>query len=591
MQKKIFITYTILLFIGIVLTGLLTLSLVSTSYMNDVEKRLITNATLINKFIVEEIKDRGFDKLDYSKYAQEYGETGKTRVSFINSKGVVMGDTEIKKSDLYKIENHLERPEVQEALNGHIGVTQRKSYTTNNDYIYVAIPIMIDGRIEGVTRLAFLITEVNQLTNKLIQNNLIAVFCGLLVVTSLGYRYISTVTKPIQEITSTAQKIANGGFLNRVSIHSKDEIGALADTFNLMAEKLNITISEMRDQNTRLQSILTSMNEALIAVDRTNKIMLINPVAMKLFNISDENVYGKDILEIIRNQELLFQFKKILHNKSIEVNEITIHEPETKILRVHTNFIRLDMDPNRVIGIMSLIQDITEVRKLENIRSDFVANVSHELKTPLTSISGFIETLKAGAINNENVRNKFLDIIEIETDRITRLIDDLLSLSAIEYNKGSSKLEPIDIKETINQVSIMVENLVLQKAITYEVEIESAIPMINGNRDWFKQMLLNLIENAIKYTSDHGKVKVLVYRRYESIFIVVKDTGIGIPKEDIPRLFERFYRVDKARSRKVGGTGLGLAIVKHIVLSFKGDIRVNSELGKGSEFIVRFPIQ
>ncbi|TCO79288.1 two-component system histidine kinase PnpS [Marinisporobacter balticus] len=590
MQRKIFVTYTILIFLGIILTGLLTLKFVRTSYVENIENKLITNANLISKFIEKEIEEDPSSPIDFHKYAHEYAAEIDTRVTFINKDGMVIGDSEIAQDDLSKIENHLYRPEVQKALEGEIGKSERKSATVDIDYIYITVPIMNNDKIYGVTRLAFPLTEIKKLNYNLLQNALIAAFCGLLVTTILGYRFTNSVTKPVKEITRTAQKIANGNFNDKVYIKSHDEIGILANTFNIMAEKLNDTISEIRDKNTKLHSTLGSMKEALFAIDKEYKIILINPVAMSLFNIADENVYGKHVLEVIRNNKLHDVLEDILNNKHIGEREIIIDYPETKILKIYTNFIRLDMDPNRIIGVMAVMQDVTEMRKLENMRSEFVANVSHELKTPLTSISGFIETLKNGAMDNEKVRDRFLDIIDIETERLTRLIDDILTLSAIENDKNTIKREEIRINEMINEVNMMAEALAKGKQITYITELEADLPFIYGNRDWFKQMLLNLIENAIKYTPENGQIKVLIYKRYEHVFAVVKDTGIGIPKEDISRLFERFYRVDKARSRKVGGTGLGLAIVKHIVLSFGGEIKVNSKLGKGSEFIVRIPI-
>ncbi|WP_408625493.1 two-component system histidine kinase PnpS [Crassaminicella thermophila] len=583
-------TYTVLILLGIIFTGLLTLNFVRTSYIENIENKLITNANLINKFIEEKTSKMPFDNIDFSKYAHEYAKEINSRVTIISTDGIVMGDSEIALKDLPKIENHLYRPEVQKALKGKIGKSKRKSTTTNIEYVYIAVPITIENKIYGITRLAFPLTEIYKLNYKLLQNTFIAALCGLFVTIILGYRFVNKVTKPIQEITKAAKKIAHGKFNNKVYIKSDDEIGLLADTFNIMTEKLNDTISEIRDKNTKLQSTLASMNEALFAIDKSYKIMLINPVARSLFNIQDEDVYGKHILEVIRNNKLHDVLEDILENKNIGEREITIDYPETKILKIYTNFIRLDMDPNRIIGVMALIQDITEMRKLEKMRTEFVANVSHELKTPLTSISGFIETLKSGAIDNEKVRNRFLDIIDIETERLTRLIDDLLTLSSIENHKFATKKEEININEIINETNVMAEALAKQKQITYNTELESNLPSIYGNRDWFKQMILNLVENAIKYTQEQGQVKLFVYERYNNIFIVVKDNGIGIPKEDIPRLFERFYRVDKARSRKIGGTGLGLAIVKHIVLSFNGEIKVNSQLGKGSEFIVRIPI-
>ncbi len=588
MQKKIFITFTILLVVGIILAGLLTLSFVRTTYEENIENRLITNAQLINQFVTDQISESDFEKVDFSNYSKEYSRLINTRVSFIDVNGTVIGDSAV--SDLRSLENHLNRPEIQEALDGKIGINKRNSSTLNVNYLYIAVPLIVEDKMYGVTRVALPLYELNQLNYKLLQNYIVAALCGLVVSTILGYKYANSVTRPIIKITDTAKKIANGKLNDRVHINSSDEIGELADTFNFMAEKLDMTITEIHDKNTKLQSTLASMNEALFAVDKTYKIILINPVAMTLFNIEEENVYGKHILEVVRNNKLHNLFKDILENNNLGETEVTIDYPVVKTLRVFTNFIRLEMDPNRIIGVMALIQDITEVRRLENMRSDFVANVSHELKTPLTSITGFIETLKNGSIENEMVRNRFLDIIEIETERLTRLIDDLLSLSAIESNSIFSKRDTIETHEILSEVGVIVEGLIEQKRMEFIVEIESSLPNIKGNKDWFKQMLLNLVENALKYTPEEGTVKVLVYKRYDNIFISVKDKGIGIPKEDIPRLFERFYRVDKARSRKVGGTGLGLAIVKHIVISFKGEIKVNSEVGKGSEFIVRIPI-
>ncbi len=591
MQKKILAVYIVLLFMGIILTGFLTLNFVRTSHLKNIEENLISNAKLISTYIEEKSAENSFQSINFSKYAQKYKKQIQSRVTFVDKNGIVLGDSEVDSENLSEVENHKYRAEVQKALEGKIGIAKRSSTVTEMDYIYVAVPIWLDNQIYGVTRLAFPLAEMQKLSCQLFQNVWIAAMCGLLVITVLGYRYIDNVIKPIQEITKVAQKFANGSFNQRVYIRSNDELSVLGDTFNMMAEKLNETISNLQDKNTKLQSILASMNEGLFAVDHSYKIILINSEALSLFHIEDQDVYGKHILEVVRNNPLHDILKDILGNKNIGQTEITIDYPEKKVLRIYTNDIRLDADPNRIIGVMALIQDITEMRKLETMRTEFVANVSHELKTPLTSISGFIETLKNGAIDDEKVRGRFLDIIEIETERLFRLIEDLLSLSDIEHNRYHGKKDKIIISEAVKEANTMIESFIKQKRICYETELEEKLPPIYGNRDWFKQMLLNLIDNAVKYTPEGGTIKTSVYRRADNIFIAVKDTGIGIPKEDISRLFERFYRVDKARSRKVGGTGLGLAIVKHIVLSFNGQIRVNSKVGKGSEFIVRIPIQ
>lgn len=591
MKKKIFTMLTVLLLLGIILTGLLSLSFIRISYIDKIEEMLLTNSKLINSLVEDRINSKEVDEIDFSNLAYEYGGKINTRITFVDINGRVIGDSEIKPSNLNSVENHKNRPEIKKAFQGEIGKSKRYSTTIDTDYFYVAIPIMENDQIVGATRLAYPLDEINRINIGLIKNILISIIVGLAAAVLLGYRYVNHVTEPIKEMTSIAQKIANGHLNSRVYVDSSDEVKILADTFNLMAEKLKINILELQDKNTKLKSIVSSMKEGLIAVDNHNKIMMINPAAKGLFNIEDSEVKGKGLLSLIKNEEMREHLEIIFMDNGNFETEITINQINMKILKIYTDCIRLDDDPNRIIGTLILIQDVTEVRKLEKMRTDFVANVSHELKTPLTSIMGFVETLKNGAIDNENVRDKFLNIIEIETERLTRLIEDLLTLSNIEGNKLSfANIEEIPVKTVISEIDHMMFGIAQQKDIVYISEVDEDLPYIIGSRDWFKQMILNLVDNAIKYTPKGGTVKVTSYKKEKNIFISIKDTGIGIPKKDIPRLFERFYRVDKARSRKVGGTGLGLAIVKHIVIAFKGEIKVKSEEGRGTEFIVRIPL-
>ncbi len=590
MKKKIFITYAILLLMGTLLTGLLSLSFIRLSYLSNIEQMLMTNGNLINSFVEDELSAGDFPEINFSSLAKKYASEVNVRVTFIDRQGFVIGDSKIEESEIEKIENHLSRPEIQKAMEGEIGISERLSSTVKIDYLYVAIPMKKDGGIYGVTRLAYPLNEINKINIGLIRNIVISVIIGLVIAIPLGYRYLNHITEPIKEITNIARKIANGDYNNRVNVESTDEIKILADTFNFMSHTLSTNISELQDKNTKLQSIISSMKEGLIAVDNHKKIILINSPAEKFFNIDSENVFGEQILTLINNDKLKKVLKEMLEKSTSDKVEVAVENPERKILKIYTEFIKLNEDPNRIIGTLILILDVTEMRKLEKMRTDFVANVSHELKTPLTSITGFIETLKGGAINNEKVRDRFLDIIEIETERLTRLIEDLLTLSDIESNGiNFAKKEEISINNVIFEVSHMAEELARQKNIKYSYEVEEDLQYLCGSKDWFKQLVLNLLENAIKYTPEGGEVRCLAYQRSNNAFIKVKDTGVGIPKKDIPRLFERFYRVDKARSGKVGGTGLGLAIVKHIVIAFNGEIRVKSEEGKGSEFTVRIP--
>jgi len=591
MKKKIFTTYAILLLIGTIITGLLSLSFIRISYLDNIENMLITNGNLINSLVEDKLDEKSFSEIGFSNLAFKYSKEINARVTFIERDGKVVGDSQVEKAELKNIENHRFRPEIQEAFDGKIGISERFSSTVKVDYLYVAIPMKKDGIIYGCTRLAYPLNEINKINIGLIRNIIISVTIGLVISIPLGYRYLNHITEPIKEITYIARKIADGDYKSRVNVESSDEIRILADTFNLMSDTLNTNISELQDKNTKLKSIIGSMKEGLIAVDNHKKVILINSPAKEFFNIDISDVFGKKIINLINNNKLENVLMEMLSKSVSDKTEVIVEEPEKRILKIYTEFIKLNEDPNRIIGTLILILDVTEMRKLEKMRTDFVANVSHELKTPLTSIMGFIETLKNGAINNEKVRDRFLDIIEIETERLTRLIDDLLTLSAIESDGlNFGKKEKISVKNVIREIGHMAEELARQKNIQYSYEIEENLPDLYGSRDWFKQLVLNLVENAIKYTPEGGEVKILGYQRKNNVFIKVKDTGIGIPKKDIPRLFERFYRVDKARSRKVGGTGLGLAIVKHIVIAFGGEIRVKSEEGKGSQFTVRIPL-
>ncbi len=404
-----------------------------------------------------------------------------------------------------------------------------------------------------------------------------------------GYRFIGKLMEPITEIIDTSQEIANGKFNRRVKIKSNDEIGELATNFNHMADHLENTILQLSDSNTKFKALLTSMTDPIIAIDNNNIIILFNRAAEELFKINSKDALNKNILEFIKEYSLDKQLIEIFTTNN-ELIEINISQPDEKILKINTNLIHLEYNPIRVIGKVAVIQDVTEIRRLEKMRSDFVENVSHELKTPLTSITGFVETLKNGAVEDKEVTMRFLDIIDIEADRLKRLINDILTLSEIENMETNSIMNEVLPTNTLKEVADFIKPIADSKKVELHTEIENNLPSIFGNRDWFKQLTINLLDNAIKYTPTGGKVQLIAYKKYNNIIIIVKDTGIGISKKHLNRLFERFYRVDKARSRKVGGTGLGLAIVKHVMISFNGKIKVNSEEGKGTEFSVILPI-
>ncbi|MGL4730461.1 MAG: ATP-binding protein [Clostridium sp.] len=384
------------------------------------------------------------------------------------------------------------------------------------------------------------------------------------------------ISKPISDLQIITSMIADGQLDRRVKITSQDEIGKLGESFNEMANRLEVTLNQVKEKQNRLSAILESMDSGVVAIDINDRVIMLNPYSEKIFDIS-QNVIGENVNSICETFNMNLLFEEMDKN----YREIKIDYPKETYLRVRTANI---INRSQHIGKVAVIQDVTDVKKLENVRSEFVANVSHELKTPLTSIKGFTETLKY--VEDNETRNKFLGIIEEESDRLTRLISDILILSDIERQK-TLNLEDVDINKSIETVYELMNNVAKKKNIKLNLDIEN-VQLILAEEDKLKQMLINLVDNAIKY-SEGNNVTIRSRNLKTACEIVIEDDGIGIPTEHLTRLFERFYRVDKARSRASGGTGLGLAIVKHIVLRFGGNIEVESEIGVGTKFKIWLP--
>lgn len=584
MKRKILIfTVTVILF-SIILSSSMTFLFVKDKYLKHIEDSLISDCNLINHFI--ETNGSDWETFNFNENAHEFAEEVGARVTFIDLKGKVIGDSGVERIKLKDVENHRYREEVKEAFAGQIGKAIRRSNTVGIDYMYIAVTFSKGEEIFGITRLAFPLYEIKKLNDQIVAAVAFSSIAALISAIALSIFYSGKVTRPITHLTEFATKIADGDYNQNVYIKTGDEIEVLGNTLNDMGRKLNETIEEMESNNSKLSSTLFSMKEAMIAVDMDYNIIMINHAAKELFNIGDD-VIGQYILKVIRNNRLHQVFEDILKKQYIGEQEIEFGEED--ILKINTSYIRSVKDQN-LIGVLALIENITQIKKLENMRKDFVANVSHELRTPLTSISGFLETLQNGAADQPAVRNKFLDIISIETSRLKRLIEDLLILSDIESGKDkSTKKEEADVKKALLDVLTLLDQGIKKKELKVSLVMPEEEVVIQGNADRFKQMMLNLIDNAIKYSHEKGSIEILVKKKLSKVILSIKDEGIGISQKHQKRLFERFYRVDKARSKKVGGTGLGLAIVKHIVILFDGKIKVKSKEGEGTIFTVILP--
>ncbi len=489
------------------------------------------------------------------------------RFTLIDNNGVVLYDNEQKSN-----ENHKDREEVKKAMETGEGYSKRYSETIKSDLIYYANRLNNNFVIRSSV-------SINSVTIILKEN--IKYCLGILLVVMpfslfLSLRLVKKIIDPVKELESVTLKMTHGDYKIRANINTSDELGTLGNSFNNMAEQLQIKIREVIDNQNKIESILKSMESGVIAVDNCNMVISINPCAESLLGIK-KNIVGECLLDHIKDYDII----KFLEQDDVNDKEIKIRHPIERDFKIKKSAM---VDGMEGVGKVITFQDITDINRVELMRSQFVANVSHELKTPLTSIKGFAETLKF--VKDDETREKFLDIIDKEAERLSRLINDILVLSNIESNLAVDMHE-FEPGSVIEEVINIMRKTAINKNIKLEFK-DNSNEKIFGDRDKFHQLALNLIENAIKYSKDtSGKVEVLSYNEDKYYCLRVKDNGLGIPKEDISRIFERFYRVDK--SRKKGGTGLGLAIVKHIVKIFNGEIYVKSELGVGTCFEVKIP--
>ncbi|MDF2547707.1 MAG: sensor histidine kinase [Anaerosolibacter sp.] len=420
--------------------------------------------------------------------------------------------------------------------------------------------------------------------NILIEATALALFITVV----LGFFIARSVTEPITDVTVKAAKMAKGDFDQVVEVKSDDEIGQLASMFNYLTEKLKDTLSEISSEKSKMETILNYMADGLIAVNMQGHVIHANPSAMMMLNLSkDELIYGS--------------YDELIHhlNGKLTLGYLSENNPDwtgSEIIRIkdsvyQANYAPFKDEKDEKAGIVMVLQDITERQKLDNMRKEFVANVSHELKTPLTSIKSYTETLLDGAMENREMTEQFLRVVDSEADRMTRLVRDLLQLSSLDYKQVKWNKNHYDLVKIVQNSIMKVEMTAKNKnqALTYISQGDSMWGYFDSDK--IEQVILNIVSNAIKYTPEDGEIKVFLEREENQGIIRVVDNGMGIPKEDIPRLFERFYRVDKARSREMGGTGLGLSIARQIVEAHEGCIDINSMYGEGTEVIIQLPLE
>ncbi|MBE0451060.1 MAG: HAMP domain-containing protein [Clostridia bacterium] len=578
MRKKIIGSYLLLIVLLAAIFSWIVRDALLDAMLIQFEHNLINEAELVKTMIENE----GNEYVDFQKFSDLIKEKINVRVTIVDKTGQVLSDTDENSENMM---NHINRDEIKSAFEtGATSVRLRYSDTVKADYLYAATVFKLDDS-EYVIRISKPLLELKAFNYQMLNFALAAIIISSILASLMAILMVRKITKPIYELTKAANSIAEGDYGRKIYTQSKDQIGDLTASFNKMSLNLEVSMKEVKKRNIELESILNSMINGIIAIDQDKNILMINNISFEILGLPDEFVTeNESMYKIIRNDEVAEMIEKSISYGESQVRELKYLSLD-KVLRIYVNPIMTSTSD--IIGGIVVIQDVTQIRKLEKMRSDFVSNVSHELKTPLTSIKGFVDTLKGGALDNKETALRFLEIIDIESDRLYRLINDILLLSEIETMEREPDKTEVHINEIVDEVIEMLALKASDKNLMLKKRIEGDF-YINANADRIKQMFINLVDNAIKYT-EFGEVEVSLEAEGSWIKTIVSDTGIGFDEKYKERLFERFYRVDKGRSRSYGGTGLGLSIVKHIVLLYKGKISVDSTPGKGTRFEILLP--
>lgn len=509
------------------------------------------------------------------------------RVTIIDPQGAVLADSSESLEKLSTMENHAQRPEVAAALKKEPGMSIRYSMTLGTRMLYVAIPILENARVLGVVRTAMPVARVDEILASIRRPVALIASLGILIVLMAGFLFSNHLTKRIRRITSVAERYARGDWSEKILIEGKDELKMLANTMNQMAATLRSRIEDLESEKGKISVILNHMTEGVIAIDRHKRIVIMNPIAEKIFGHDALTAQGEGLIEITRHPQIERIVDRALEGRQSGSGEIQISEETKKTLRL--SVVILGEHARDIRGIL-VFHDMTELRRLENVRKEFVTNVSHELRTPLTAIKGFIETLLGGASKDPFASERFLKIIAEETDRLGRLVEDILTLGAIEQKITVMKRDRINLVPKLAVILEQFEVPIKMNQLTVENRISEKSLIVPGDGDKIHQVFVNLIDNAVKFNKPKGKIVLFADQKPEGVTITIEDTGIGISEEAQRRVFERFFRADKVRSKELGGTGLGLAIVKHIMEAHGGHATCQSIFGRGSRFSAFFPI-
>ena len=584
LHRQLYLSYLLITLLSLGAIGGYTVNALHEFYNKQISVDLETQARLILNQSSRHFA--AIDTKELRRLAEVLGQDSAQRVTFILPDGTVAGDSE---ENPIRMDNHADRPEVKEALAGRTGSSVRYSQTVKVNLMYVALPVRHDSSLSGVVRLSIPLTVIDEALQEILWKIILAGLLVALAATPVSLFISRRISRPLSEMKDNAERFASGQLDSRIRVEGPDDVIRLAEALNAMAAQLDDRIHTVTAQRNEQEAILSSMVEGVIAVDSGETVLSLNRTAAKLLDIPSSFAQGQPVAAVVRNTQLQEFVKKALASSKTVEQDIVLHRGDKEQV-VHLIGTALRDFKQTPIGAVIVLNDVTRLKRLESMRRDFVANVSHELKTPITSIKGFVETLLSGAMNKPEDRERFLGIVAGQADRLNAIVDDLLSLSQLEQDSETVNIliEEGSLKPVLQMAIQACAPKASEKKISVDLECSESVSA-RINPQLLEQAVINLIDNAIKYSLPSTRVRVDVFSGEEGVTVTVTDEGRGIEKEHIPRLFERFYRVDRDRSREMGGTGLGLAIVKHIAQVHGGNVSVDSSVGKGSSFRIHLP--
>jgi two-component system phosphate regulon sensor histidine kinase PhoR len=577
--------YVLLIVAAFAGLSLYVLGKVKGDFRENIEADLASQAQMVEN-LVRPLAEEGAQPAAFDQLAKQLGAQTDSRITIIAPDGTVLGDSE---ADPATMDNHLSRPEVQEAIRSGQGKSERRSSTLRTDFTYVATRIAVDGDVAGVVRVARPSAAVDASLSDITRSILIGVLATAGAAAALSLLIGGAITRPLGRLAKVARSIAAGNLSERVSPRPSGELGELSDAFNQMAASLEDLILSASQERNRLIAALNGSIDAVMAVDADGRVIFANEAAERLLSSSQQALLGNPFGWVMPDEQVAEAFQASLKSGSRETR--LIDRPG----RQHFQVITAPIVGGGEWTTLVVVRDLTDVKRVEQVRRDFVANVSHELRTPLASIKSVIETLQSGALDDQVAAQDFLSRADAEVDRLVQIVEELLELSRIESGRVPLARQPVRMGEVL---AVAVERLRPQaekEGLTLTLEVPPDLPPVIGDAERLEQAAVNLLHNAIKFTPRGGSIRVSAHREDGAVTVSVSDTGVGIAPEDLPRIFERFYKVDRARAQAAagpsgsGGTGLGLAVVKHTVEAHGGTVSVESEMGRGSTFSFSIP--